>query len=168
MKVFRRIGIGVICVSLACSSYGCFLFGGGKKGAKGDLEKQLSKELVGKEASALAVQEAGKALEEGNYENVVANYHQAIQADSTNVDLYMDLASVYQQLSELRRENDKIDDALLENMRGIKVLETLVNKRLVPANEAGTDLETLRSSVSNPATGSDVVPSSSDTTTSAP
>lgn len=80
----------------------------------------------------------------------------------------MDLASVYQQLSELRRENDKIDDALLENMRGIKVLETLVNKRLVPANEAGTDLETLRSSVSNPATGSDVVPSSSDTTTSAP
>ena len=177
MNVFRRIGLGLICLCLTCSSYGCFLFGGGKKES---LEKELSRELAGKEASALALQDAGKALEEGNYDNVVADYNRAIQADSTNVDLYMDLASVYQQLSEIRRDNKNIDEALQENLRGIKVLETLVNKRLVPAVEEGKDLSTLRGSESSPAIGADpgsesspaigadAAPASSDTTKSAP
>lgn len=169
MKSFRRFSMGFMCVCLAFSSYGCFLFGGGKKASpEASLESQIKGELAGKEASAVALQQANQSLEEGNYDNVVVNYNRAIQADSTNVNLYIDLASVYQQLSEIRREGKNVDAALQENFRGLKVLETLVNQRLVPAAQEGKDLSSLRAPVSTPAAGADAIPAATDTTTSAP
>ena len=138
MSAIRYGSMALLAVIMMYTSSGCFLFGGGKKEAAGStLEGELLGAGKGGETAASALDQANQALEEGNYEDVVINYNRAIQADSSNLNLYIDLASVHQQLSQIRREGGSIDAALQENQRGLKVLETLVKTRMSAAGEQG-------------------------------
>lgn len=138
MSGIRYGGMALLVVIMMYGSTGCFLFGGGKKeGAGSTLEGELLGAGQGNETAASALDQAKQALEDGNYDDVVINYNRAIQADSSNLNLYIDLASVHQQLSQIRREGGSIDAALQENQRGLKVLETLVKNRMNAAGEQG-------------------------------
>lgn len=138
MSGIRHGSMALLAVIMMYAGSGCFLFGGGKKEADvSTLEGELLGAGKGGETAASALDQANQALEEGNYDDVVINYNRAIQADSSNLDLYIDLASVHQQLSQIRRESGSIDAALQENQRGLKVLETLVKNRMKAAGEQG-------------------------------
>lgn len=137
----------ILISGLLLFSTGCFLpfIGGGD-----DESSTLEGDLVNSEAMmatqnavASALEEVDLALEDGRYEAAVINYHRAIQADSTNIDIYLELASLHQQLALQKRDDGDIEGALQENNRALKVLSTMVGKQLKPAAEQGIDLSTL-------------------------
>jgi len=137
MTGIRRGSLAALTIIVMYSASGCFLFGGGKKESGPSLEGELLGAGKGQQMATSALDQAQQALEEGNFDNVVINYNRAIQADSSNLDLYIDLASVHEQLTQFRREEGNVDAALLENQRGIKVLEALVKNRLKSGASTG-------------------------------
>jgi enolase len=61
----------------------------------------------------------------------------------TNIDIYIELASLLQQLALQKKDEGDFQGALQENLRALKVLSNLVGTRLRPAVEQGIDLSTL-------------------------
>jgi len=147
MYLFYQYRLILVCGLLVFFSSGCFLpfFGGGNDSStlEGDLVNSESM-IATHNAVTEALEEVDMALEDGRYEAAVINYNRAIQADSTNIDIYIELASLHQQLALEKKDEGDIKGALQENLRALKVLSIMVSTRLKPAVEQGIDLSSLR------------------------
>ena len=112
---------------------GCFLFGGGgdntTESAITASEDVQNNAQVSDEAMFLA----DMALEEGDFDTAIAEYNRAIRADSTNVDAYLALTRLYQDLAFQYREIGDVEEALAEQTRALRVLNAYINQQLVPA-----------------------------------
>jgi tetratricopeptide (TPR) repeat protein len=149
MYLFYRYRLVLISGLLVFFFSGCFLpipfLGGGDDEAstpEGDLIISEAARTT-QNAVSEALEEVDMALEDGRYEAAVINYNRAIQADSTNIDIYIELASLLQQLALQKKDEGDLEGALQENLRALKVLSNLVGTRLRPAVEQGIDLSTL-------------------------
>jgi len=149
MFLFYRYRLVLISGLLVFFSSGCFLpipFLGGGDDEASTLEGALiisEGSQATQNAVSDALEEVDMALEDGRYEAAVINYNRAIQADSTNIDIYIELASLLQQLALQKKDEGDFEGALQENLRALKVLSNLVGTRLRPAVEQGIDLSTL-------------------------
>ena len=115
---------------------GCFLLGGKKETTESAIA--ATAELrEGQIATEEALFRADMAIEEERYDTAVIEYNRAIRADSSNIDAYLELASLHQQLSSQYREEGNIEAALQENTRALTVLSNLV-KYQAEASKQGT------------------------------
>ena len=63
-----------------------------------------------------------------------------------NIDIYIELASLHQQLALQKKNEGDLEGALKENMRALRVLSSLVGNQLKPAVEQGRDLSAMGTS----------------------
>lgn len=124
----------VFCALMLTTLPGCFLFGGG--GDNGSIENVGTGDVAATGSPQLSDEAmflAEMAAEEQDYDTAVAEYNRAIRADSTNVDAYIGLTRLHQQLATQYRDAGNIERALQEQTRALRVLSAYINRQLAPA-----------------------------------